>query len=225
MDAELDPRLAVFGQIGREAIDRAQDRQAHFARQRGYIGFLDRARGVVGRELQDVALRDARHAAIADVDRLVEDEVQSLGRQSLQMGERLFDAADPVDELAAARILGQITADIDRLLAARREQRRDRFAEAREPRIGGHAGNARRRLDQAARRGTKGDKLRDVAPLGEKVKREVLVQRHHAPSSSASCHWRWRNASRACNVGPSVAIPPNWVNLCDRGVVFAGHTN
>ena len=121
VDAELRTVLGR-GQIGTEAVDGRQQRHADREEQRRRSFLLDASRRVVRRELDQVALLDARHAAVVYVDRLVRDRVQAFATQPDDMHVGGVGVGDAVDELPATGIPRFVASDVYPSLGRRLEQ-------------------------------------------------------------------------------------------------------
>jgi hypothetical protein len=91
MNRELDPQIGVGREVDVESVDGFEHRHRQRAREGRGSGFLDAARGVVGRELDQIAERDAGDAAVVNVDRLVDDRVEARAREPAQA---LHDVGD-----------------------------------------------------------------------------------------------------------------------------------
>src|SRR5947208_12723971 len=103
--AELDPQPRAAGERRRETVDELEQPTGQRAGQRCRTRLLDAARGIFGRELYNVTECDSGHAAVFNVDGLIDDRVQPLAGQPPQMGQDVVDAPKAVEELATLGIL------------------------------------------------------------------------------------------------------------------------
>src|SRR6201995_5051790 len=76
------------------------------------------ARGIIRRELEQVAHKNPRNATIADVDRLINNRKKSSRRKALDRGKRVRNVLQPIYEFTTLGVVWLVASYVNGLLGA-----------------------------------------------------------------------------------------------------------
>jgi hypothetical protein len=124
MQTKLQSNPGAGAKFRIEAVHDSEHLQRQLEGQRGDARPLNTTRRVIRRELDQVPLDHAGHSTVADVDGLVDDQVEAFAAKSVQGLSRPVNGLNPVDELLTPGAFRQVAADVDFAVACDRKQRR-----------------------------------------------------------------------------------------------------